>query len=145
MMAYGPVEYMVLAFPGNQFRGEIAPELGRLVETGTINLLDLAFIHKDPAGEVTILEVEQEPDEVFQAFEALAAGEGGIISDDDMREIGARLDPDSSAMIVVWEDLWAARFATAVLDAGGVMVDLQRIPAEAVEAAVAWHYEPTSD
>jgi len=144
-MAYGPVEYMVLAFPGNQFRGQIAPEIGRLVEAGTINLLDLAFVHKDAAGEVTILEVEQEPNEVFQAFETLTAAEGGIISDNDMREIGAKLDPDSSALIVVWEDLWAARFATAVLDAGGVMVDLQRIPAEAVEAAVTWHFEPTLD
>ena len=144
-MAYGPVEYMVLAFPGNQFRGEIAPELNALVESGTINLLDLAFIHKDPAGEVTILEVEQEPDEVFQAFESLTAGEGGIISDDDMREIGAGLDPDSSALIVVWEDLWAARFANAVLNAGGVLVDIQRIPAEAVELAVAWIREPTLD
>jgi uncharacterized membrane protein len=144
-MAYGPVEYMVLAFPGNQFRGEIAPELGRLVESGTINLLDLAFIHKDAAGDVTILEVEQEPDAVFQAFEALAAGEGGIISDDDMREIGAKLDPDSSALIAVWEDLWAARFAAAVRDAGGVLVDLQRLPAEAVEAAVAWQQESTPD
>ena len=141
-MAYGPVEYMVLAFPGNQFRGEIAPALGALVESGTINLLDLAFIHKDPAGEVTILEVEQEPDEVFQAFESLTAGEGGIISDDDMREIGAALDPDSSALIAVWEDLWAVRFATAVRDAGGVLVDLQRLPAEAVEAAVKWQQEP---
>jgi hypothetical protein len=144
-MAYGPVEYMVLAFPGNQFRGEIAPELGALVESGTINLLDLAFIHKDPAGNVTILEVEQEPDEVFQAFESLAAGEGGIISDADMLQVGASLDPDSSALIVVWEDLWAARFANAVLNAGGVMVDIQRIPAEAVEAAIAWHREPTLD
>lgn len=141
-MAYGPVEYMVLAFPGNQFRGEIAPELAHLVESGTINLLDLAFIHKDAAGDVTILEVEQEPDEVFQAFETLTAGEGGIISDDDMREIGANLDPDSSALIVVWEDLWAARFASAVLDAGGVVVSLDRIPAAVVEAAVAWQHEP---
>ncbi len=141
-MAYGPVQYMVLAFPGNQFRGEIAPALSDLVDSGTINLLDLAFIHKDPAGEVTILEVEQEPDEVFQAFERLTAHEGGIISDDDMRAIGASLDPDSSALIVVWEDIWAARFAGAVLDAGGVLVDLQRIPAEAVESAVAWQHEP---
>lgn len=142
-MAYGPVEYMVLAFPGNQFRGEIAPELGKLVESGTINLLDLAFIHKDAAGEVTILEVEQEPDEVFQAFEALTAGEGGIISDDDMREIGAKLDVDSSALIVVWEDIWAAPFANAVLNAGGVVVSMERIPALAVEAAVAWQREPS--
>jgi hypothetical protein len=141
-MAYGPVEYMVLAFPGNQFRGEIAPELASLVESGTINLLDLAFIHRDSAGDVTIVEVEQEPDEVFQAFESLTAGEGGIISDDDMREIGANLDPDSSALIVVWEDLWAARFANAVLNAGGVMVSMDRIPAAVVEAAVAWQHEP---
>ena len=60
-----------------------------------------------------------------------------------MLEIGAALDPDSSAMIVVWEDLWAARFASAVLAAGGVLVDLQRIPAEAVEAAVTWQHEPS--
>jgi hypothetical protein len=144
-MAYGPVEYMVLAFPGNQFRGEIAPAIADLVDAGTINLLDLAFIHKDAAGNVTIMEVEQEPDEVFQAFESLTAGEGGIISDDDMLEIGAGLDPDSSALIVVWEDLWAAPFAKAALDAGGVLVSMERIPAAAVEAAVAWQHEPTLD
>lgn len=142
-MVYGPVEYMVVAFPGNRFNGEIAPALADLVESGTINLLDLAFIHKDPAGEVTILEAEQEPDEVFQAFEALTADEGGIISDADMREIGEKLDPDSSALIVVWEDLWAARFATAARDAGGVLIDLQRIPADLVEAAVEWQRNPT--
>ena len=143
-MAYGPVEYMVLAFPGNQFRGEIAPELNALVESGTINLLDLAFIHKDPAGEVTILEVEQEPDEVFQAFESLTAGEGGIISDNDMREIGAGLDPDSSALIVVWEDLWAADLARAVLASGGELVVGERIPHTIVEAAFAGTTETES-
>jgi uncharacterized membrane protein len=142
-MAYGPVEYMVIAFPGNQFNGEVAPALRELVDSGTINLLDLAFVHKDAEGEVTSLEVEQEPDEVFQSFEQLTAGEGGIISDADLREIGESLDPDSSAAVVVWEDLWAARFVEAARNAGGVLVDLERIPADVVEAAVGWQRSPT--
>ena len=142
-MAYGPVEYMVLAFPGNRFNGEVAPALRELVDSGTINLLDLAFVHKDEDGEVTSLEVEQEPDEVFQSFEQLTAGEGGIISDADLREIGEGLDPDSSAAVVVWEDVWAARFVEAARAAGGVLVDLQRVPADVVEAAVEWQRKPT--
>ncbi len=144
-MAYGPVEYMVIAFPGNRFRGEIAPAIEELVTTGTISLLDLAFVHKNEAGEVAVLEVAQEPDEVAHAFERLTAGEGGIISDDDIRQIGEGLDPESSALVAVWEDLWAARFATAVRDAGGVVVTLDRIPSGTVEAAVAWQHEPHFD
>ncbi len=142
-MVYGPVEYMVVAFPGNQFRGEIAPAISDLIESGIINVLDLAFIHKDTAGEVTILEAEQEPDVVFQAFEALTAAEGGIISDADMREIGEGLDNNSSALVIVWEDVWAARFANAARAAGGVLLDIQRIPAELVDAAVEWKRNPT--
>jgi len=139
-MAYGPVEYLVIAFPGNQYRGEIAQVLLDLVGAGTINLLDLAFVHKDADGQVSWLEVEQEPDEVFQAFEQLTAGEGGIISETDMGDIGEKLDPDTSALIVVWEDVWAAKFVAAARDAGGVVIDLQRIPAETVEQAVAWQH-----
>jgi hypothetical protein len=142
-MVYGPVEYMVVAFPGNQFRGEIAPAISDLMDSGIINVLDLAFIHKDAEGEVTILEAEQEPDEVFRAFESLTAAEGGIISDTDMREIGERLDANSSALVMVWEDVWAARFASAARAAGGVLVDLQRIPADLVDAAVEWQRNPT--
>jgi len=144
-MVYGPVEYMVVAFPGNRFQGEIAPAISDLVDAGTVNLLDMAFIHKDSESEVTILEVEQEPDDVFRAFEGLTAAEGGIISDDDMREVGEQLDPNSSALIMVWEDVWAARFASAARNAGGVLVTLERIPAEAVDAAVAWQREPHTD
>ncbi len=141
-MPYGPVEYMVISFPGNRFNGEVAPAILDLVQSGTINLLDLAFVHKSAQGEVSVLEAEQEPDEVSLAFRALVPHEGGIISDDDIREIGDGLDPDCSALVAVWEDLWAARFATAVRDSGGVVLSLERIPSVAVEAAVAWQHEP---
>ena len=141
-MGIGPVEYMVVAFPGNQFKGEIAPALGDLVDNGTIRVLDLAFIMKDAEGNVVGAELEDAGSEVTRAFEALTIDRGGLISDDDILEIGAALDPDSSAAILVWEDLWAGRFADAVRNAGGVLVDIQRIPHEIVQAAVDYAASP---
>jgi uncharacterized membrane protein len=142
-MAVGPVEYIVIAFPGNQFKGEVAPALRQLVEEGTIDVIDLAFIHKDVAGDVTIMELEQEDSAIFAAFESLAAKRGGLISDEDMLTIAAALDPNSSAAVIVWEDSWAERFVGAVRRAGGVVVDLQRVPADAVEAAIAFQASAT--
>ncbi|HEU0243792.1 MAG TPA: DUF6325 family protein [Candidatus Limnocylindrales bacterium] len=142
-MAVGPVEYIVIAFPGNQFKGEVAPALRQLVEEGTIDVIDLAFIHKDVAGDVTIMELEQEDSAIFAAFESLAAKRGGLISDEDMLTIAAALDPNSSAAVIVWEDRWAERFVGAVRRAGGVVVDLQRVPADAVEAAIAFQASAT--
>ena len=143
-MAVGPVEYMVVAFPGNEFKGEIAPALRQLVEEGTIDVIDFAFIHKDVAGDVTILELEQEGSAIFEAFEALSAKRGGLISDQDMLTIAEALDPNSSAAVLVWEDSWAERFVGAVRRAGGVVVDLQRVPADVVEAALAYQANPTT-
>ena len=137
-MGIGPVEYMVVAFPGNKFKGEIAPALQELVENGTIRVIDLSFVHKDENGDVVAMELEDEGSEVFQAFHAVTAERGGLINDDDMMDIGAALDLNSSAAILVWEDLWAARFKDAVINAGGVLVDIQRIPYQVVDAALAF-------
>jgi Family of unknown function (DUF6325) len=141
-MGIGPVEYMVVAFPGNQFKGEIAPALGDLVDNGTIRVLDLAFIMKDAEGNVVGAELEDAGSDVVRAFEALTIDRGGLISDDDILQIGEALDPESSAAILVWEDLWATRFADAVKNAGGVLVDIQRIPYEIVEAAIDYAASP---
>ena len=135
-MGIGPVEYMVVAFPGNQFKGEIAPALGDLVESGTIRVIDLAFIMKDAEGNIVGAELEDAGSSVFQAFQALTIERGGLISNEDIAQIGEALDPESSAAILVWEDLWAARFADAVRNAGGVLVDIQRVPHEIVQAAI---------
>ena len=141
-MGIGPVEYMVVAFPGNQFKGKIAPALGDLVDNGTIRVLDLAFIMKDAEGNVVGAELEDAGSEVINAFEALTFERGGLISDNDIIEIGEALEPESSAAILVWEDLWAARFADAVRNAGGVLVDIQRIPNEVVQAAIDYAAAP---
>lgn len=137
-MGIGPVEYMVVAFPGNKFKGEIAPALRELVENGTIRVIDLSFVHKDENGDVVAVELEDEGSEVFQAFHALTADRGGLVNEDDMMHIAEALEPNSSAAILVWEDLWAARFKDAVINAGGVLIDIQRVPYEIVDAAIAY-------
>jgi len=135
-MAIGPVEYMVVSFPGNRFTGAIAPALAELVESGTIHIVDLTFVHKDAAGNITGLELEDEGSDVYNAFQALTADCSQLANDDDVRLIGESLEPDSSAAILVWEDLWAARLAGAIRQAGGEVLEIQRIPHDIVQAAI---------
>lgn len=141
-MGIGPVEYGVFAFPGNKFKGEIAPALQELVKAGTIRILDLAFVLKDQDGNVTGFELEDAGSEVMKAFEALTHDRDGLINDNDLKEIGATLDPNSSAAVLVWEDLWATKFVEAVREAGGVLVDIQRVPYELVQAAIDFNKTP---
>ena len=137
-MGIGPVEYMVVAFPGNKFNGDVAPALRELVDSGTIRVLDLTFVHKDEKGDVVAVELEDEGSDIFQAFHELTIDRGGLINEADMMDIGEALDVNSSAAILVWEDLWAARFKDAVVASGGVLVDIQRVPYEIVDAAIAY-------
>jgi hypothetical protein len=140
-MGIGPVQYMVVAFPGNKFKGEIAPELEALVESGTIRIIDLAFVIKDADGSMTGIELEDAGSDVFQAFEALTAERGGFVSEEDLQAVAGALEPNSSAAILVWEDVWATRFVQAIARADGQLVDIQRVPRELVEEAVAWAEE----
>ena len=135
-MGIGPVEYMVVAFPGNKFNGKIAPALRDLIDAKTIRVIDLAFVMKDADGSIVGAELEDIDSEVFQAFESILSERGGLLNDDDIRDIGEALEPNSSAAILVWEDLWAKRFADAVAASGGVLVDIARIPRDVVQAAL---------
>ena len=137
-MAIGPVQYMVVSFPGNKFKGEIAPALSDLVDKGLIRVIDLAFVMKDADGNIVGGELEDAGSEVFQAFQALAGDRGHLLNDDDLIAVGEGLDNNSAAALLVWEDVWATRFTEAVRGAGGVLVDIQRIPHEIVMAAVEW-------
>ena len=141
-MGIGPVEYGVVAFPGNQFKGEIAPALGDLVESGTIRIIDLAFVIKDSDGNVAAAEIEDAGSEVLRAFEAITYQRDGLISENDIAEIAAALDPNSSALIMVWEDLWATKLSDAVRNAGGIVVALERVPREVVEEAIEFANAP---
>ncbi|MGB7051611.1 MAG: DUF6325 family protein [Acidimicrobiales bacterium] len=134
-MTIGPVEYIVVGFPGNKFTGEIAPELIGLVESGTIRVLDLIFIGKDVDGSVVTFEID-ELDEAA-SFGDLDGEVGGLISPADIEFVASQLEPNSSAALLLWEDLWAAPFAQAVRDSGGVLLAGARVPHEIIEPALA--------
>ena len=135
MKELAPVDYMIVAFPGNQFKGEIVPALADLVENGTIRIIDLAFVGKNAAGEVVAFELLDLAPDVKKAFEDMGVEVNGLLNEDDLMSTGEKLDPDASAALLVWENLWAGTVAESIRNAGGILVDYQRIPHEVVQAA----------
>jgi hypothetical protein len=137
-MSVGPVEYMIVAFPGNRFKGEIIPELQNLVDAGTINVIDLAFVIKDAEGNMAALEAGDLDSDVGAAFAKLGGVNGGLLNQEDLEAAAEELEPNSSAALLVWEDAWATKLRDAIVNAGGELLDLERLPGEVVQAAVEW-------
>ena len=138
-MGIGPVEYMIVAFPGNRFKGEIVPAIKEQVDAGTIRIIDLAFVTKDADGTVAAMEVGDLDSEVGAAFSELMGTEsGGLLNEDDLMAAGEELEPNSSAGLLVWEDVWATKIKDAILGAGGELWDLERVPYDVVDAAIEW-------
>jgi hypothetical protein len=134
-MTIGPLEYIIVGFPGNKFTGDIAPALAKLVDSNTIRILDLIFIAKDAAGDVVAFEFD-ELDELG-VFGELEGEVGGLLTPDDVAHAAAGLEPNSSAALLIWEDVWASEFVAAVRDSGGILLEGGRIPHDLVEAAFA--------
>ena len=133
-MSIGPVEYVILGFPGNQFTGQIVPELAKLIDSGLVRIIDLTFIMKDAAGGVEVVEFDAV--EELAAFAGLDAEVGGILTDEDVAHAALSLEPNTSAVLIIWEDAWAAPFAEAVRNANGVILEGARIPREIIEQAM---------
>lgn len=135
-MSMGPVEYVVIAFPGNRFRGEIAPELKKLVASATVRIIDLSFVKKSADGSVEYLELANlDPDESV-VFDDIEGEISGLLNDEDLALIADELVPDSSAALLVWEDTWAAGIVGAIQRAGGQLIAHERVPAALVEQAL---------
>ena len=138
MEEIGPVDYAIIAFPGNRFRGEIAPAIADLVEDGTIRVIDIAFVGKDEDGNAVAMELTELDPDVQEGLEKLGIEVGGLFSDNDLMEAAKGLEPNSSAALLVWENVWARTVAQAMRDAGGVLVAFERLPHDVVQAAREW-------
>ncbi len=128
----GPIDYLIIEWPGRQPTGEAMPHLIDLVDRGLIRILDLAFIAKGEDGSVAALEISDLGDEIA-AFEGASSG---LLSDEDVEEAGSALEPGTSAALLVYENSWAAPLATALRRSGGQLVASGRIPVQAVLAAL---------
>jgi Family of unknown function (DUF6325) len=130
----GPIDYVLVEWPGKQPDGQIAPHLVDLVDRGLIRILDLAFLTKGEDGTIEALELTDMGDAAeLTIFEGAATG---LLDDEDHAEAGAALEPGTSAALLVYENAWAAPFATAVRRSGGQLVASGRIPIEDVLAAL---------
>jgi len=125
----GPIDYLLVEWPGRQPNGEVAPELVDLVERGLIRILDLVFIAKDEEGTVAGIELSDLGGEVpeLAIFEGASSG---LIGDEDVTQAGAVLEPGTSAALLIFENTWAAPFVAAVRRSGGELVASGRIPAQ---------------
>jgi hypothetical protein len=131
----GPVDYVLVEWPGRQPNGEAAPYLVDLVERGIIRVLDLAFVAKDDDGNVTALEIDEVAGQVKE-MEVFQGASSGLLSDDDTAEAAEALEPGTSAALLVYENRWAGPFAAAVRRSGGQLVATGRIPVQALLAAL---------
>jgi uncharacterized membrane protein len=136
-VALGPIEMLVVKFPGNKFSGEIIPALGELVENGTVRIVDLLFAVKDKDGEVTVLEFGDLAPDIFGQWDPLVSDVTPMLNEDDARELTASLENNSSAGILLFENTWATRFVDAVSNARGEVVLNERIPRAVVQELTA--------
>jgi hypothetical protein len=132
----GPIDYLVVEFPGSRMTGEGLPLLVDLVDRGIIRVLDLVFVKKELDGSVkgmAIADLDHDGTLDLAVFEGASSG---LLDQDDLDEAGAGLEPGSSAGLLVYENRWAAPFAAALRRGGGQLVASGRIPVQAVLAAL---------
>lgn len=132
--AIGPVDVAVIAFAGNDFDGDVRPALADLNDRGVIRIIDLAFVLKDADGAVSSVEVEDA--EVADLLASIHGDQFDLLNEQDLTAIAAGLEPSSSALVIVWENTWAARFAGAVRESHGTLLDQFRIPRADVVRAI---------
>jgi hypothetical protein len=136
-MAVGPVDVIIIGFPGNKFSGQIAPALMRLVDSGTIRVLDLLFVMKDAEGVVTTVEIEDLDGETGAEFMSVSISDPDALNMEDAEEVSDDLPLNTSALLVAFENTWAGEFVAAVQASDGVVIDQIRIPVDVVNAVIA--------
>jgi hypothetical protein len=132
----GPVDWIVVEFPGSKFNGEIAPALADLVERDLVRVLDLLVLKKESDGTLEAFELSDLDEAEVGGFRSHEQELAMLLSEEDVTAVAAAVEPGSSAAVLVWENKWAAPFGAAVRHAGGQLVASGRIPIQAMLAAI---------
>ena len=134
--ALGPVDYVVVEFPAgaSNFTGEMAKELVRLVDAGIIRVVDVLILTKAEDGTVDAMELSDVPE--LGELEAIETQLAELLAEEDVEHLAAAMDPGSTAGVLIWENLWAAPFASAARRSGGQLIATGRIPIQAIIASI---------
>jgi uncharacterized membrane protein len=135
VVTLGPVELVVVGFPGSRFSGEIRPRIQDLVDRNIVNIVDALLVMKDDQGDVTLFELEEleDGDADLRALHASVSQELDLISDEDAEVFAAELAPGSSALAIAFEHTWMRPVRDAVINSGGVLIADVHIPAQVVD------------
>ena len=131
----GPVDCVVVSFPGSKFKGDIVPAIKRLVDGGIVRILDLVFIQKSEDGDVTVVELSDLGGDESAVFDALDGEVDELLTDEDIEGLSELVAPGDAAGLLVWENVWAAETAAAIRAADGEVVLHERIPSDQVSTA----------
>jgi hypothetical protein len=135
-MGVGPVDVIIIGFPGNRFTGRIAPALMELVDSGTIRVIDLLFVMKDADGVLTTIEAKDLAQDAAAGFLAIDVVQPGALDATDAEEVAEDLPNNSSTLLIAFENSWAAKFVAACQAADAIVIDQIRIPADVAEAVL---------
>lgn len=132
----GPIDYIVVGFEGNNFNGSVLEELTKAVQSGAIRLVDLVFVIKDTDGNVAMAEIEDQGEDLKEVAKMLGhEGDMPLLTEEDVQKLGEKMDDNTSAGILIIEQLWAKGLKKALLDVGAELIDEGRIHPDKVEAA----------
>jgi hypothetical protein len=134
----GPVDYLVVGFPAGKadFSGAMADELKKLMDSGTVRVLDLVIVTKAEDGTVEAAELREHDESEVGELRSLEADLSLLLASEDVERVGADLEPGSTAAVLVWENAWAGPLASAIRHSGGELIANGRIPTQAIIAAV---------
>ena len=134
----GPVDYLVVGFPAGKadFSGAMADELRKLMDSGTVRVLDLVIVTKAEDGTVEAAELRDHDESEVGELRSLEAELSLLLASEDVERVGADLEPGSTAAVLVWENTWAGPLASAIRHSGGDLITMGRIPTQALIAAV---------
>jgi len=135
-MSYGPVDFLALEFDNEKLKGEIMPALMELVENKIVRVIDLVVVQKDSGGKHEALELQQLAPEVIAIFDPLMVEISGIIQVEDIDAIAEQMENNTTAAVLLFENLWAVKFKEAVLRANGRLIAQERIPYQVVDEAM---------
>ena len=132
-MTLGPLEYTVIGFDGNRFNGEIAREIGKVVDSGTIALVDVVFVTKDIDGNPSVVELDAKEDPRFADFAGMLDGLMGLLTPEDIEKLADDLPSNTSALVLLFEHRWAVGVKEALIGAGGFLIARETISPEILE------------
>jgi hypothetical protein len=135
-MTLGPIDFLALEFPGNRFKGEILADILELVQAGIVRVIDLVVVLKDEDGNVAVRELQELDPDAIRVFDPLQVEVTSMITRTDIDNIAKELNNNSTAGLMLFENVWALKTMQAMLDADGRLLMFERIPHDVVEGAL---------